>query len=719
MQPLRTLGPLMLLILLCDADSPCSTELNPLTLDPPVVIGEQGESVEVNCSSTLEDHYGMYWKVGNTESDREDDRSFIPELLTLSDWNTTAECRIKLNEVVECGKELEIIMYKMPALSMYATKYFPELVEGMSYELQCDIEAAPIQNVTVKWYKDKEIISTDTFTNTAKIPEHESSILMVNLSKEDNGAQFRCEAQLDFGIHGVKTPVSSLVHHVSVMYAPRFNVTTGETYYFLKKGVNTTLNCEAEGNPPPVFNWTRDGVSLLEKTNHLNITRVDDDAIYNCTAYNHLGSITKSMNVQVIKTAKSAAPAAMTTAQASAATAPEAPTPTYNESTTAPETPTPTYNESTTAPGTPMPINNELTTTAPETPKPTYNETTTTGGCPLVLTPPEIVVKYGDPASINCSTSASDADIMGWEATVGGTLSQPPTVTWRVEELQMWDIQPKCFLTRLNNEQCTMMPKVTLYKTPDIVSVSAVDPGPFLEGKDFVLTCDVIHVAPKQNLKLKWYRGGEIVSVKTFTSTTVTPVNVSFPLKVTSRRGYNGAAFKCMAELHFGLEGPIPAPTAISSPFIADVHYPPVFEEKSYILQVNTGENVTLHCSAGGNPPPKIHWEYVSAVNVKETTGGRHVNITITGATSTNVGVYKCNATNDIGSVTRSVTVVLSHKISTGPSWFIWVLLILCVVLFLAVLMIILHNRRKKNGQYSFVSSNATDNIPMSDKPEA
>lgn len=699
----------MLMMLLCDADSPCPTELNPLTLDPPVVIGEQGESVEVNCSSTLEDHYGIYWRVGNADSDVEDNKSFFPELLTLLDWNTKAECRIKLNESFECSAEVEIIMYKTPTVTMFPTSYFPELVEGTTYELQCDIEVAPIQNLTVKWYKDKEIMRVDSFTNTTKTPVHESSSLKVNLSREDNGAQFRCEAQLDFGPHGVKPPVISEMPRVSVVYAPKFNATTPGDYYFLKEGVNTTLNCEAEGNPPPVFNWTRDGVSLLEKTNHLKITRVDNSAIYNCTAFNHLGSITRWMNVQVIKPTKSATPAAMTTPPVS--TTAETPMPLYNESTT-------------TASETPMAFYNVLTTPAPETT--THNESTTTapkpttaGGCPLVLMPPEIVVKYGDPASVNCSTAAHDAEIIGWEVTIGGTLSEPPTVTWRVEKLQEWNIEPKCFLTRSNSEQCTVMPRVTVYKTPDIVSVSAVDPGPFQEGKDFLLTCDAINVAPKQNLKLKWYRGDEMLDVKSFDGTTMTPVNASFSLRVTSKRDYNGAIFKCVAELHFGPEVAIPVPTVVSSPFIADVRYPPVFEEKSYVMKVNTGENVTLHCSAGGNPPPKIHWKYLSAVNVKETTGERHRNITITEATSTNAGVYTCNATNDIDTVTRSVTVILTHKISDGPSLFVWILLILCLVLLLIILVIILRNRRKKNGEYSFVSGNATDNIPMSDKPEA
>ncbi len=71
------------------------------------------------------------------------------------------------------------------------------------------------------------------------------------------------------------------------------------------------------------------------------------------------------------------------------------------------------------------------------------------------------------------------------------------------------------------------------------------------------------------------------------------------------------------------------------------------------------GENVTFQCFAEGNPVPEIRWTRTPAVNVIEATRVRHKYITITGATSTNEGVYICVATNKVGSVTRSVTLTL------------------------------------------------------------
>ena len=58
----------------------------------------------------------------------------------------------------------------------------------------------------------------------------------------------------------------------------------------VSKGVNITLTCDLEGNPPPVFQWTVDGVNMSEDTNKLHIGPVDHDETYTCTATNDLGS---------------------------------------------------------------------------------------------------------------------------------------------------------------------------------------------------------------------------------------------------------------------------------------------------------------------------------------------------------------------------------------------------------------------------------------------
>lgn len=85
----------------------------------------------------------------------------------------------------------------------------------------------------------------------------------------------------------------------------------------------------------------------------------------------------------------------------------------------------------------------------------------------------------------------------------------------------------------------------------------------------------------------------------------------------------------------------------------------PVFNLENGTQEVYPGENVSLECSAEGNPPPEISWEYAPAVNAMAATRGHQRIITITGATSTNAGVYVCVAKSKAGRLTRSVTLLM------------------------------------------------------------
>lgn len=73
------------------------------------------------------------------------------------------------------------------------------------------------------------------------------------------------------------------------------------------------------------------------------------------------------------------------------------------------------------------------------------------------------MVRFGDPVSVNCTTTATDALKMGWETTSGGTGSEHVSaVTWTVEELKDWTVDPKCFVT-LEDKQCQVSLAITLY----------------------------------------------------------------------------------------------------------------------------------------------------------------------------------------------------------------------------------------------------------------
>ncbi|KAM8844975.1 vascular cell adhesion protein 1 [Spinachia spinachia] len=566
------------------------------------------------------------------------------------------------------------------------------------------------------------------------------------------------------------------------------------------EGDHVTLTCEAEVPLAPDFSWSLDGRILMETSSNLNIT-IATNATYICTATDYLGNTTKHFKVYVMKPNVMGAPSAITT------------------------------------------------------PEPSIQRS-----CPLVLTPAEMVVRFGDPASVECSTSAKGVVGMGWEAPSGATTSNANVTTWTVEQVTDWATKPLCYVNT-KDAQCYVMLQVTLYKTPDSVSVSALDQGPMVEGTEYRLKCDITNVAPVQKLKVTWYRGNETVHTQMFNDTTEIQVNVSHTLRITPERDHDGEPFRCGAELHLGPNGPERVPTETSPPFKAVVHYKPLvktcpgsyagveqefridrlscefagnppptvwwyykkqlinasqpltrnqsgeytaqienplgsinisvlvsieygpsftcddryevrenetvhcdaggkpepmvswFEGEiqggkkvaaqkrwtkkdggiyslqainkhgnathrlhvdvlyapvfagSYSEEVNVflGDNVTFGCSADGHPRPEIQWSYSPGVHVTVTTRGSQKSITVAGATSTDAGVYICEATNKVRVATRTVTLLVEDRperslIGRGLWWLL--ILLVFVIIFIVIVLVYCW---KRHGQYSFV----------------
>ncbi|XP_054463675.1 vascular cell adhesion protein 1-like [Anoplopoma fimbria] len=306
---------------------------------------------------------------------------------------------------------------------------------------------------------------------------------------------------------------------------------------------------------------------------------------------------------------------------------------------------------------------------------------------------------------------------MGWEATKGGKATNERVITWTVEKVDSWDEQPLCYIN-VKEKQCTKALNIILYKTPDNVLVSAMDPGPMVEGREYRLNCFITNVAPLEKLKLIWYRGDETMLSRVFSNTTKTPTNVSFDLKVTPNRADNRAHFRCAAELHLGPNGPALVPTVTSSPYEAVVHYAPVFNGSNSEEEVNviSGDNVTLDCSADGNPHPEITWKSSAALNVMVTTRGRQKSIIVTEATSTNAGSYVCVARNVVGNVDKTVKLVVKDRpqLKAKGGTVIWWFLILLIILLILILAIYVHLSRRQ-GRYTFVPNEANQDpgIPM------
>ena len=80
-----------------------------------------------------------------------------------------------------------------------------------------------------------------------------------------------------------------------VQIQPRLLIFRTEHFVVVQQSV--TLNCGAEGNPPPTYTWTPcDSEQVCDK-NALDISQVCEDVSYTCNVANGLGSDTKTTNV--------------------------------------------------------------------------------------------------------------------------------------------------------------------------------------------------------------------------------------------------------------------------------------------------------------------------------------------------------------------------------------------------------------------------------------
>ncbi|KAG7460326.1 hypothetical protein MATL_G00220070 [Megalops atlanticus] len=277
------------------------------------------------------------------------------------------------------------------------------------------------------------------------------------------------------------------------------------------------------------------------------------------------------------------------------------------------------------------------------------------GECPVQLHPSSLLVRYGDSASANCTVSEGHLGI-GWEASEGSVDMEQDVqfLTWRVENLTDWHIEPKCFGNFMNDiGQCLEALQVTLYKTPDSVSIRSVDhTGPMVEGRQYQLQCEVQNIAPVQNLTVKWYRGESLENETTFNSNTKTPMTVSSTLTITPSRDDNGAQYSCVAELELGPEGPQPPPEVASKPLKITVHYKPSITKCANQEELKEGDFLgALLFIAEGNPAPRVTW-YRDQSEINSSTP----------LTRKDSGQYVLTARNSLGSSNCTLSLTVSCK---------------------------------------------------------
>uniref|UniRef100_A0A668TH38 Ig-like domain-containing protein n=1 Tax=Oreochromis aureus TaxID=47969 RepID=A0A668TH38_OREAU len=194
----------------------------PLTLTPSETVVTFGDPVSVSCSTSATDVEGMGWEAPFGGTGFEPPPVVTWRVEKLEEWTPSPFCYATLVDGSQCTVSPVITVYKIPdTVSIYPMNQSQMMEKHVHYNkhtrtqywLQCDsINVAPVQFLTVNWYKNNESIMAMSFNDTTtKTPVNESSILKVNISREENVAEFRCEAELDFGPHGPKLYVVNIL----------------------------------------------------------------------------------------------------------------------------------------------------------------------------------------------------------------------------------------------------------------------------------------------------------------------------------------------------------------------------------------------------------------------------------------------------------------------------------------------------------------------------
>ncbi|XP_007549781.1 uncharacterized protein LOC103136453 [Poecilia formosa] len=205
-----------------------------------------------------------------------------------------------------------------------------------------------------------------------------------------------------------------------------------------------------------------------------------------------------------------------------------------------------------------------------------------TASCSLRISPSTLVVRFGDPATANCSKPNHGYSMMGWEKLPGETqggsfFTMENFLVWSVDSVTEWSLSPECYATSEEGGQCSSSLSVIVYHPPKSVSIRFLNhSGPMYERQKYILQCTVEDVAPVENLVVTFYKGRTVLAEFCSNRTTErTPVKESFSLLVTPCRGDDGDQYWCEAKLELGPSGPQQPPAERSQNINATVLWDP------------------------------------------------------------------------------------------------------------------------------------------------
>ncbi|XP_037328008.2 vascular cell adhesion protein 1-like [Pungitius pungitius] len=311
--PSRSLVVLMLSVtgFLRDGRVSCCDEscTNKPVFTPPSLVVRFGDSTSANCSVCedacvrnqydVESPVGRMTKIGST---------VVWTVDALTEWSPSSLCYYSNDAGQQCCTYLPVTVYKPPHKVSVSVNHRGPMMEGHQYTLQCTVEdVAPVKNLFVTFYRGQtalgqpqSIISTD---EEPEKPVTQNFTLDINPGREDDGAEFWCEAKLELGPEGPKLPPVETSQKITatVHYKPHLEASSPTDPIKVQEGELLRLNCPAVANPPPLYTWTHGlkSIEVSEDVLAINSTTVSDGGKYTCSVVNKMGKVTREFDVEV------------------------------------------------------------------------------------------------------------------------------------------------------------------------------------------------------------------------------------------------------------------------------------------------------------------------------------------------------------------------------------------------------------------------------------
>ncbi|XP_024127275.1 hemicentin-2 isoform X1 [Oryzias melastigma] len=768
----------------------------PIELSPSMVVAKYGDRVSVNCSTSLSNFTGMGWESSANGTGLKDVSHLTWTVDSLTEWGIEPMCYVVDQDEKYCTEKLQVVLYSFPEdISISSSSLNGVMTEGETHNFTCDIpNIAPVWNLTVRWYKDSELLRESTLNSPSKKPTSQSLFYRFSPRRQDNRAAFRCEAFMDLGPYGPQLNLSSKDYSIEVLFGPDINC-SGLTVH---EGESLEGKCLVAGNPMPEVEWLKNGLPI-----NLSIPlRRNDTGIYTVQAEGRF-EVNETFWISVFygpeKTCQSTLTIPEHTPRFSCSEGSPQPSEIWykdDEEVKIPETLTRrdagqyiirsfnslssinfTVNVIILYPPTDIvELENaevrlggtlDLKCSSMGGPRPDYSwiyyqmanvmEKTEDGvshliiknatglnmgsytchagnqegnvsktvrvivkgakqECPIQITPDTMVLQYQSRAQrATCMpTESSNVKTIYWKANHRWTYD----TEWTPDTNEDWDPKPVCHGIFNGIGGCHKPLHYTLYKTPDFVAISSVeDPGSAYEGMVLQLQCDVVNVAPAQDITIRWtsFRDNKTIDLMEGNDTICdksevrSPVSVSCTTNITLKRTHNGVNIRCEAQLNLPLAGGHHPPSMFSDSLNISVCYKPEINTTKLAgtVPLFTGYDEDLVCEADGGQPLNISWSYMSASGPKNS-----FNKTLRVSAA---GYYNCTVSNPCGSTTHMVKVIFKEDYLPLIAGFVALTVIIISIIFIFIYSIYYKNTKMrryslKNPKLSTHNGNVAHN---------